>query len=421
MNSDNSLTQIEHLAATISKSVAKLREVLAKEGVPSPSFAENAGFVIPQEGLDFQDAILDATAELHDLMLDPLILIREHGGHNNSACLQFIGRFGIANMVPSEGRVSFSEIALQTGLPEDIVCRFLRHAMTMRIFREPEPGIIGHTAASKLLCNPSLADWLRVGTEEIWPSSVKMLDALQTWPNSFEPHETGFSLANSNAGSIYQLLASDSVRAARFSNAMKAFSTSSLFSISHLTDNYDWASLGAVEVIDIGGAQGHVALELSKRFEQLKVTVQDIDEVVRYAGPSLPPSMKGKVHFMAHDLFAPQTLQADIFIFRWVLHNWSDKHCILILRAQIPALKPNAKIIIQEACIPEPGTSALWREKYARADDLSMAAIFNSRERTVDEWRKLLSVADSRFMMKRVIHPKGSMLAILEIIWDPSN
>ncbi|KAJ2981742.1 hypothetical protein NUW58_g6609 [Xylaria curta] len=383
------LSQIERLAATISESATKLHRISAEKGVPLPSFEENAVFSIPSEALDAQDAILDATAELHDLLLDPMILIREHGGHNNSACLQAIARFNIAAMVPSEGRVGFNDIARQTGLSEDMVSRFLRHAMTMRVFCEPEPGM--------------------------------MLDALQRWPNSSEPSETGFSMASNSSASIYEVLASDAERAARFSNAMKAFSTTSVFYITHLTDNYDWASLGKVEVVDVGGAQGHVALELAKRFENLDIPVQDIYEVVRHAENQLPGEFKNQTRFLAHDLFAPQTLSADVFIFRWVLHNWSDEHCLRILRAQIPSLKPNARIVIQDGCLPAPGTIAHWQEKYIRSDDLTMASVFNPRERTADAWRELLLAADHRFMMNSVTRPRGSALAIMEVIWKEFN
>lgn len=147
---------------------------------------------------------------------------------------------------------------------------------------------------------------------------------------------------------------------------MKVFATRPDYDPSYIIDNYDWAILGQTQVVDVGGAKGHVAMELAKRFENLNILVQDMDKVVENAEPGVPDDLKGRVHFMAHDFFAPQTIQADVYFFRWILHNWSDKYCILILRAQIPALKPGAKLIIQDTCMPEPGAVALWREKDLR-------------------------------------------------------
>lgn len=89
-------------------------------------------------------------------------------------CLQAIARFGIAGMIPPGGRVAFVSIAQQTCLSENMVRRILRHAFTMRVFCEPEPGMVAHTAASKIFISPSVNDWLRVGTEELWPAAVKV-------------------------------------------------------------------------------------------------------------------------------------------------------------------------------------------------------------------------------------------------------
>lgn len=88
-------------------------------------------------------------------------------------CQQAICHFGIAAMVPAGGRVSFAEIAKKTSLTEQMVARLLRHAMTMRIFYEPEPGFVAHTKSSKILADPVHNDWLRTGTEEMWPASTK--------------------------------------------------------------------------------------------------------------------------------------------------------------------------------------------------------------------------------------------------------
>lgn len=43
----------------------------------------------------------------------------------------------------------------------------------------------------------------------------------------------------------------------------------------HAVKNYDWASLGAVTVVDVGGAFGHIAVELVQNFDNLSVIVQD--------------------------------------------------------------------------------------------------------------------------------------------------
>lgn len=50
-----------------------------------------------------------------------------------------------------------------------------------------------------------------------------------------------------------------------------------------------------------------------------------------------------------------------------------------------------------------------------------MTAIFNSQERTIDEWTALLTHADTRFVLKGVIEPKGSALGIMEVVWGGTD
>lgn len=77
-------------------------------------------------------------------------------------------------MVPPGGKLAFADIAKQSGLSEDMVRRLLRHAMTMRVFREPEPGMVAHTAASRLFCDTPMNDWLKIAMEEMWPAAVNV-------------------------------------------------------------------------------------------------------------------------------------------------------------------------------------------------------------------------------------------------------
>lgn len=138
------------------------------------------------------------------------------------------------------------------------------------------------------------------------------------------------------------------------------------YNASHVIDKYDWKSLGPVKMVDVGGGSGHVTMELAKAFPNLSIVVQDMEKMVEEATANIPPELKDRFEFMVQDLFAPQTVQADVYFIRWVFHNWSDKYCVLILKALIPALRPGAKIIINETCMPDPGTIPNWREKYLR-------------------------------------------------------
>ncbi|KAF7527536.1 hypothetical protein G7054_g10430 [Neopestalotiopsis clavispora] len=418
MSSDVPGSHIAKLTASLLQAVSKLEEILHAQGVPSPSFDEDAPHLLPTEAVRVRDQAIDYAAEIQDLLQGPLDLIYRHGSFNNCVSLQAISRFNMASLVPAGGQTTYANIAEQTGLDERSVRRVIRHAITMRVFREPEPGVVAHTQASKALTNPIANDWVSCGTEEMWPASSKMVEALERWPGSQEPDQTGFFLANGSSGSIYQVIAGSPERANRFSNNMKAYMLMQEYNASHVLSGYDWGSLGQAQLVDVGGGAGHVTMELAKHFPKLSIVVQDMEKMVEQESSRIPAEVTGRFEYMVHDMFAPQTVQADVYFFRWVFHNWSDRYCTLIIKALIPALRPGAKIILNETCMPEPGAIAHWREKYLRSFDLIMGAGFSALERSLDEWKTLFAAADPRFKFKRVNESEESALAIIEFVWD---
>ncbi|KAK0625348.1 S-adenosyl-L-methionine-dependent methyltransferase [Bombardia bombarda] len=459
--------RIMELAQTISASVAEIDKTLSALGLQSPSFDEDAPTEYrPREVSDARDVVLDATAELHDLLLEPLFLVKTKGARwdaNKPGHAIPEQQFGLPPSYrplqhtrhdPPNGQLSFGDIGRRTKLGEQMTCRLLRHAMTMRIFREPTPGM--------------------------------MLDALQKWPLSQEPNQTGYSLSKNTSPTIYDIIGSSPSQSALFASSMVVWARQPYNAPSHPADGYDWPALLSspdhnvtnknktnnkdrrINVLDIGGARGHVAAALASQHPFLDVVVQDMAAIVAGAEQEItPPELveQKRVRFMAHDLFSAQqprllsdlfghdgdgheAIVVDVFLLRWVLHNWADKHCVAILRSQIPALRRGARVLVMDACMSDPadgndddragvevevevlgkdfGAGALalplWKEREMRyrSEDLNMAAIFNARERTLREWKALFTEADPRLVPKRVIKPEGSALAILEVLWLPS-
>lgn len=119
-------------------------------------------------------------------------------------------------------------------------------------------------------------------------------------------------------------------------------------------DSYPWESLGPAHVVDVGGSQGSISIALARQFPSLRFTVQDTIDVVELGSENLPADLEYRVSFLAHNFFEEQpVVGADVYFFRWIFHDWSDKYCISILQNLIPALKPGARILVNEFCMPE--------------------------------------------------------------------
>ena len=181
--------------------------------------------------------------------------------------------------------------------------------------------------------------------------------------------EQGFAVANDTTLPIYSFLAQDPTRAKRFSNTMSMASPSSL---TFLASAPIWQSIGpSATVVDVGGSRGHVSAFLAQNFSSPRFVVQDLPATTAEIGPAtayrLPENVKERVTLMEHDFFEPQPVrEADVYLFRFVFHNWSDEYCLKILRALVPAMGPGTKVVVNDHCMPEPGALGLLRERRIR-------------------------------------------------------
>lgn len=153
--------------------------------------------------------------------------------------------------------------------------------------------------------------------------------------------------------SFYQALSSDPERARRFGEGMSFFTTGEGFSLRHLTDGYPWESVAPGAVVDLGGSHGDAAFALARKFPNLHLIVQDLPEVIANSKEEEGLDVK----FLSHNFFDEQPIKdAEVYYFRWTLHNWSDKYVCKALRALIPALKRGARLLIVDTIMPPPGT-----------------------------------------------------------------
>ncbi|KAL9031759.1 MAG: hypothetical protein Q9196_000236 [Gyalolechia fulgens] len=261
-----------------------------------------------------------------------------------------------------------AEVAATAGLDESITRRILRHAISYRIFCEPYKGFIAHNSVSQYLAgNYHIRQWIGMVSDEMWPAATKTVEALEKWPGSDEPHHTGFNIAHQTEKLSFDELAAYPQREKRYAAAMEWFSTGPGLEVTHIIKGLDWASLGAVTVVDVGGSYGSLSVALCEEFSQLSCIVQDRGEVIKGAQAKLSSSMLGRVSFMEHDFFDDQpVVAAGVYVLRWVLHDWSDTYAIKILRALIPALTKGSKILLCELVLDTPGTTSKLRERSAR-------------------------------------------------------
>ncbi|KAL1604783.1 hypothetical protein SLS60_004323 [Paraconiothyrium brasiliense] len=420
----NKPSRIVELSAAIQTHVQQIDEWYTAKNLPSPNFDEDYPDDLPAEIHQARNAVLIATDELNDLMLGPR-QIAECLPPQHTALLgiQAVARWNVADHVAVDEEVSFNELAKRCNIPESDFTRILRQAISKHVFRESRKGFVVHNAASKLFISPSpLNDYIYIALEDIWQGAAHMLDAMEKWDCSQEPHHTGYNLAKGIQEPYFTAMKSNERQQRAFANNMSYMQTRHGFgsSLGHLISSFDWDSVK--KVVDVGGGIGDTALEIVRNTKDTVCVVQDLPDVISQAKEKLTAEQQERVILMSHNFFESQPVDdADVFFLRWILHDWADEAAVKILRLLIPALKPGASIILQEFIVPGSGEVPSYFEKMIRCMDLAMKAAFNSKERTVDDWSSLFRAADERFKLADVQVGGGQGLAVLRFTWDSAS
>ncbi|PSN71469.1 putative O-methyltransferase [Corynespora cassiicola Philippines] len=414
----NAHGRLHELAEILHVNANEIESYLEEKNLPYPSFDIGASESLPPELEDKQHELLEAADELVALVQGPKQHLSTFAQeHNKTTSLHVIIRFKIASAVPLLSTTTFTELARSTGLMEHDLTQILRHAMTYRIFSEPSPGVVAHTAASRLLVtSPNLVNFIGIALDELLPSATRLVDAMQKWPNSQEPNEAGFNLAKGTSEPMFVVMNRDSDRATEFAGSMNIFLESPPFSPQHLIRGYEWSHVK--KVVDIGGSSGSIATALAMEFEDIQFVVQDHPHAIQAA--KVPHNVANRVKMMAHDMFCEQPiLDADIYLLRFVLHDWSDAYAAKVLNRLVPALESNQnggkRILINDACLPDWGTMSLYDQRFLRATSITMREIQNGRERDREDWNRVLQLADPRLVLKEVRTPEGSALSLLVV------
>ena len=136
---------------------------------------------------------------------------------------------------------------------------------------------------------------------------------------------------------------------------------------------------------------------------------------------NVPSALSSRVTFSSHDLFKPQPISADVYILKLILHDWPTAECISIIRSLIPALKVGSRVLFIDY-IGKPGGEEAAKlprtfKSFGTATDLRMMALFNTKERPVDDYVGFFRSASKGFEVKRVEASAETFIAVVEVEW----
>ncbi|KAF7186966.1 O-methyltransferase AMT9 [Pseudocercospora fuligena] len=360
-----------------------------------------------QKANEARIALRLASWELHKATTAPIEwVVPQSYGDCDLAATDALIRLGVLHALPEVGQISYVEVAAKANVELDVLQRLCRYTATFGFLKEATPGYIEHTEASRLAAQHSFA--LSFATHDFHPASFRIVDALRQDPAAVEPNSCAYSINNPRPdGSLrdsFQVLAEDPDTRERFTKLMQLGALAKSGGSSFLKESFNWQDLPAgSKIVDVGGGRGHMTLPLAESYPHLKFFSQDRAEFVAGAKESDLTAPNGaSVEFVQHDFFTLQDLVADVYLFRRIFHDWSDKYCTKILQALKPALKVGTRLLINERVLPEPRGRPDFAEYEVRKFDLCMLVMCNGKERSLEQWKTLVTGADPSWKFVRV-------------------
>ncbi len=270
----------------------------------------------------------------------------------------------------ADGPRPIAAVAEEVGADPDTLHRLLRALASEGVFAEEEPGTFRNTAASELLRDGT--GWREFAHlfGGVWYRAATDLGARSretTFPRSF-------------GTDFWAWLAAHPEERACFDRAMSEGSDRRVARL----DRIDWR--GGETVVDVGGGNGSLLVELLRRQRGLRGIVFDLPETVR----DEQSTRELGIEFVAGSFFE-SVPAGDVYVLGTVLHDWDDERAAAILRTVAAAGPPGARVLILDAVV-SPGNEphgAKWL-------DLLMLVLMTGRERSEPEWRTLVESAGLR-------------------------
>ncbi|KAK2616920.1 hypothetical protein QQS21_000008 [Conoideocrella luteorostrata] len=423
--SSNSTSPLLRLADDIHAGAKIFAEALKANGLPDPSFdADGPTRAVPAEAPqsihDACNAIADASFKLFQLVTGPSELLPNfQASYQTMFALQWLLHFNVLKAVPLGKSVLYGDVATQAKVPESQLKSIARMAMTSNILCEPQANHLAHTATSVMfLTNKNMVDWASFMFEASIPSAAGMVTATEKWPGSVQKSETAYNVAFNHDLPFFEHLSKSPALTEQFSGYMKNVTGGRGTDLVHLVKGYDWDSLPEHSlIVDVGGSTGNASFTLAEAFPGLRFEVQDLEPVIMNGFELLktqPSHVAGRVSFRSHDFSQKQPVSnAAVYVLRMIIHDWPDAEASKILNNIALALGPKSTLLIMDTVLPDPGTIPLVKERLLRVRDLTMGQVFNSKERSIQDWKDLLQSSEPRLELAKVTQPEGSHMSLM--------
>lgn len=316
-----------------------------------------------------------------------------------SQAISVAARLYIADHLKDGGK-TIEELAEATGTHAASLYRLMRALTSAGIFAKDSENRFNNTP---------LGDVLRSDHPESMRAGAHMICDREHWQphgNLMHSVRTGETAFDYTFGMpIFPFFTENPESAEKFDAAMTSFSNVVGKAVA---ETYDFSR--AQTVADIGGGHGLILSTVLQANPQAKGTLFDQPYVVEGATEVLKNAgVEERVERIGGDFFQEIPVKADVYLMKFIIHDWNDEQSVTILKNLAKYAEPGAKVLLIETVVEEddhlPSVSKLM--------DLNMLAMTGGKERTPSEYAALFE--QTGFKLTNVIFTP-SPLQIVEAV-----
>jgi len=222
------------------------------------------------------------------------------------------------------------------------------------------------------------------------------------WGNFPEAVRTGRHQVTAAHGeeNIFEYFAKHLEEATFFTESMTNLSRAAALEIAAVLD-----TKGVDFALDIGGASGDVIRAMMRANPELRGGVFDLPHIVPAAEEAAEAESLANRFTAVGGNFFESVPAADLYVLKYILHDWDDDSCVRILENCRASLAAGGRIAVVDhlvGAVGEPGLGPMM--------DMNMLVMTGGRERALGEFDALFSAAG----LRRVKMSAAGAFAVIE-------
>ncbi len=340
--------------------------------VPFPLF--RAGLGIRSRMLDLVDLTMPAEGLLWDFT----------AGLQRTKLAGALVTSGLADAM-GEGWRHPRELAQQLGFDVDATSRVLGAAAASRLARwDPEQGVrLSRLGAPLRRDHPrSIASWVAYQAAPTNARAYEHLEAQLHGGSEPSGHRRAFG------DSVWDYFGDHPDEGERFGQAMRELTAVDVAAIARA---YPWPRRGVI--CDVAGGIGSLLAAILERRPRARGILLDVAEVTAEGERFLSSRGLGdRVEVRQGDLFGELDARADVYLLKWILHDWSDSVCREILGRVRATMPSGAKVVCIDQHLDRDRPSAIS----SMVDLHMMVECEGGRERSPREVHELMRASGLR-------------------------